>query len=170
MLERSGFRAITVFVALLAAAVGTAGFAAQAPHTAPWLGEWRLNMEKSDFRSGPPTFKRVTCVIEPWEDGVRVIYDIVGTRGGVTHTEWSGRFDGRDYPVQGVDTALTNAYTRIDDRTYDIVTRVEGIVEATARVTVSPDGQTITTLTTIRNRQAGNIVTTTVYERRSPAG
>ena len=35
------------------------------------------------------------------------------------HLEWTGKFDGNDYPVQGVEVVLTNAYRRVDDRTYD---------------------------------------------------
>jgi hypothetical protein len=134
---------------------------------APWFGNWQLDFEKSDFASGPPNFKRATCAIEPWEDGLKVSYDLVGLRGGVTHTEWSGRFDGRDYRVQGADIVLTNAYTRVDDLTYDIVTKVDGRIEAGARVTISADGQTMTTLTTIRHPQKGELRTTTVYRKRA---
>ena len=38
---------------------------------------------------GPPPFKRGTCRIEPWEDGVRVTYDLVRLRGWRSRT-WSG--------------------------------------------------------------------------------
>ena len=110
----------------------------------------------------------MTLRIEPWEDGLAVIYDMVGTRGGVTHVEWTGRFDGRDYAVQGVDAVLTNAYRRIDDRRYDILVKADGVLAATAHVIVSPDGQTLTARTDERDAR-GNVVTTTaVYERRTP--
>jgi hypothetical protein len=29
-----------------------------------------------------------------------------------------GKFDGTDYPVQGVEVVVTNAYRRVDDRTW----------------------------------------------------
>ena len=131
--------------------------AAQAP--VPLVGNWTFNPAKSTAVSGPLAFKRATCRIEPWEDGVRVIYDIVRARGGVTHTEWSGRLDGRDYAVEGVDAVVTNAYTRIDDRTYAVVQRVDGAIVVTARMTISPDGKTLTT--TI----PGTPATTTVYDQ-----
>src|SRR5438105_4352197 len=76
---------------------------------APWFGTWKLNLAKSV--TGSNRFKRVTSRIEPTEDGLIVIYDMVGLRGGITHMEWTGKFDGKDYPVEGVDYVLTNAYT-----------------------------------------------------------
>ena len=95
-----------------------------------------------------------------------VTYDMVGVRGGVTHLEWSGRFDSEDYAVQGSDAMLTNAYRAIDDRSYEIVVRVDGRLAATATVTVSPDGRTLT-VTTAERSPTGDIVNTTaVYDRR----
>jgi len=131
---------------------------AQAGVEAPWLGTWKLNLAKSAFTPGPPPFRRGTCKIEPWEDGVKVTYDLVRTRGGITHLEWSGKFDGRDYPIQGIDDyVVTNAYSRIDDRTYEVVQKVDGERASTARMAISPDGTTITTVTP---------TTTTVYDRQ----
>ena len=135
---------------------------------AAWFGTWERDPARSTTRSAPSPYKRVTLRIEPWEDGLAVIYDMVGTRGGVTHVEWTGRFDGRDYAVQGVDAVLTNAYRRIDDRRYDILVKADGVLAATAHVIVSPDGQTLTARTDERDAR-GNVVTTTaVYERRTP--
>ena len=133
---------------------------------APWLGSWRLNPAKSTQRSEPSPYKRVTLRIEPWEDGLKVSYDMVGTRGGVTHLEWTGRFDGKDYAVQGASYVLTNAYRRIDDRTYEIVVKVDGENAATARVVVSPDGKTLTVATTERAPRGGTLNTTAVYEKQ----
>jgi hypothetical protein len=134
---------------------------------APWFGTWRLDMAKSPEQAS--RYKRVTARIEPWQDGLKVIYDMVGLRGGVTHTEWTGRFDGKDYPMQGVDTAMTNAYRQIDDRSYEIVLKLDGHVAATARVAVSPDGQTLTVVTT--NSNGKTPPSTSVYQKavRDPA-
>src|SRR5262245_3342247 len=121
---------------------------------APWIGTWKLS--KPDAR-----YKRVITRIEPWADGIRVTYDMVGTRGGVTHMEWTGKFDGKDYPVEGVDYVLTNAYKLLDDHSYEIVIKVEGSVAATAHVEVSPDGKTLTTVT---SQKSGT--STTVYDKQ----
>lgn len=129
---------------------------------ASWFGTWTYNAAKSTAGAGPIPFKRATCRIEPWEDGVKVTYDLVRVRGGITHLEWTGRIDGADYPVQGVEVVVTNAYRRIDDRTYEIVQKVDGEVSATARMTVSPDGRTLTTVT---SGQSGP-TSTTVFDRK----
>jgi len=129
-----------------------------------WIGTWRLNPSKSTSAPNSP-YKRVTSKIESWEGGLKVVYDMVGTRGGITHLEWNGRFDGKDYPVQGADEAMTNAYNRIDDRTYNIAIKRDGQMSATARVTVSSDGRTLTAVTTGKNAQGQNLSTTVVYDR-----
>ena len=91
---------------------------------------------------------------------------MVGIRGGVTHMEWTGKFDGKDYPVQGVDYVLTNAYTRLDEQSYQIVIKVDGAVAATAKVVVSSDGKMLTTSTVEKNARGESVTTTTVYDRQ----
>jgi hypothetical protein len=126
-----------------------------------WFGTWSLNLEEAKSA----LYKRVVTRIEPWEDGLKVSYDMVGIRGGVTHLEWSGRFDGKDYPMQGLDSVMTNAYRRIDDRTYEIVIKLDGVISATARVTVSPDSRTLSVATEERLPKGQTKTTTTTYER-----
>jgi hypothetical protein len=115
---------------------------------ASWFGTWQLNLAKSSFSPGPPPFKRTTCRIEPWDglkDGVKVTYDMVRPRGGVMHLEWSGRFDGGDYALQGVeDYTVTTAYRRIDDLTFQVVQKADGGATLTGTMTISSDGQTLT--------------------------
>jgi hypothetical protein len=129
-----------------------------------WIGDWRLNSAKSTGVS-TSQYKRVIMTIEPWADGLRVRYDMVGTRGGVTHVEWDGRFDNKDYPVQGIDYVMTNAYSRIDDRNYSIVVKRDGQISATVKVSISPDGRTLTAVTTGKNAQGQDVSTTAVYEK-----
>src|SRR5262245_59448531 len=125
---------------------------------APWFGTWKLNPTKSTTASDG-RYKRVLTKIEPWDDGLKVIYDMVVVRGGITHMEWTGKFDSKDYPIQGVDSVITNSYTRIDDHSYRIVLKIDGDVASTATVTISPDGKTLTSLTTQRDSH-GRMATT----------
>jgi hypothetical protein len=78
--------------------------------------------------------------------------------------EWTGRFDGKDYAVQGVDYVMTNAYSKVDDRSYRIIIKVDGSTAATATVVVSPDGKTLTTTTEERTPQ-GSTTSTAVYDK-----
>jgi hypothetical protein len=133
------------------------------PVQAPWFGVWKLNPAKSI--TGSDRFKAVTTRIEPAEDGLKVTYDMVGTRGGVTHMEWSGKFDGKDYPVEGVDYVLTNAYTRVNDHSYQIVVKVDGTLAATTTVVISDDGKNLTALTNESTALGQDVRTTSVYDK-----
>src|SRR4030095_14902914 len=88
-----------------------------------WFGTWTVNIAKSTY-TGVPGYTRAAHVIEPPDDGLKVIYEMVLPRGGITHLEWIGRLDGKDYPVQGIDEFLTYAYTPRDDGSYDIVAKI----------------------------------------------
>jgi hypothetical protein len=124
-----------------------------------WLGSWTLNVERSTYVPGPPPYKRATYRIERLDDGFHVVYDMVHPRGGTTHLEWTGRMDGRDYALQGVDQAITYAYTAMatGSGAWEIVVKVDGRVAARSRVTVSADGRTMITTTG---------ASTTVYEKQ----
>jgi hypothetical protein len=135
--------------------------------SAPWFGTWQLVQAPPASRFDTPPYKKVTLRIEPWEDGLRVVYDMVRARGGITHVEWQGRFDGRDYPVQGIEYYLTNAYRPIDERSYEIIVKVDGRVAANAMASVSPDGGTLS-VTTIERDARGRTIKTTATYRRQP--
>lgn len=132
----------------------------------PWFGHWRLNLEQSVYLPGPPPYARASYVIEPWKDGIRVTYDMVYPRGGTTHWEWTGKFDGRPYQLQGIDEFVTYAYQRVDDRSFDVVVRIDDRVAGMSRVTLSADGRSIATTTKGRDSTGRAVTTTTVYDKQ----
>src|SRR6478752_7524277 len=86
-----------ILVAVLSVALHATGGAG----TAPWFGTWQLGPPETAPRwFETPPYKRVTITIEPsghgpgetLPEGLRVTYDMVRTRGGITHMEWLGRF------------------------------------------------------------------------------
>jgi hypothetical protein len=128
-----------------------------------WLGTWVLNVARSTYAVAPP-YKRAVYRIEPEGDGFRVVYDMVHPRGGTTHLEWTGRMDGRDYPLQGVDQAITYAYTATGGDAADIVVKIDGRVAARSHVTLADGGRSMITATTAG--AGGPAISTTVYEKR----
>jgi hypothetical protein len=148
---------------VLAAAAPPAG-AADVPES--WFGTWKLNIARSTYDPGPPPYKRATYRIEPHGDGLKVTYDMVHPRGGVTHLEWMGRLDGRPYPVQGIDQFVTYAYTALDDGSYEVVVTIDDRVAAKTRVTLSPDGRTMTTTIVGTGARGQKVTTATVYEKQ----
>lgn len=137
--------------------------AAQAPPA--WFGTWKLNVAKSVYNPGPPPYKRATYTIEPSQDGVKVTYDLIHPRGGVTHLEWSGRFDGKDYAVQGLDQYVTYAYRPVGDGVYEVVVKIDDRVTGLSTISLSPDAKTMTTTTRGKGARGQDVSTTTVYEK-----
>jgi hypothetical protein len=139
--------------------------AAQTPSS--WFGSWSLNVARSTYDPGPPPYKRATYTIEPsGQDGMRVIYEMVHPRGGVTHLEWMGRIDGKDYPLQGIDAFVTYAYSEASPGVYETVVKMGGRVAARSTITLSGDGKTMTTTTKGVDSNGRAVTTITVYERQ----
>jgi len=103
--------------------------------------------------------------VEPRDGMVRFAYDFVLPRGGVQHLEWIGRFDGKDYILQGADEYITYAYRQTAERTYEIVAKLDTRVTAVATVTFSPDAPTLTTVTRAANASGQDVASVTVYEK-----
>ena len=150
-------------MAMLVVLLLQAHAAAQVP--AAWIGTWTLNVAKSTYDPGPPPYKRATYTIEPAGDGLKVTYEMVHPRVGLTHLEWTGRLDGRDYRVQGLDEVVTYAYRPADEGSYEVTVKFDGRVTAISTITLSADGRTMTTTTKGRGGRGQQVVTTTVYEK-----
>src|SRR4051812_3833236 len=88
-------------------------FAAGALYAAdPMMGTWKLNETKSKIPAGTP--KNHTVVYSGGMMGkIKVTVDGVDKEGKPAHNEWTGKFDGKDYPVSG-DTSQGDmrAYTK----------------------------------------------------------
>ena len=151
---------------ILATAAPAQRTAAQVPSA--WFGTWKLNIARSMYDPGPPPYKRAFYTIEPWQDGLKVTYEMVYPRGGVAHLEWTGKLDGRDYPLQGLDEAMTYTYTPRADGSYGVDVKVDGRLVASSTIVLSDDGRTMTTTTRGRNASGRQVTTITVYEKQQP--
>jgi hypothetical protein len=108
----------------------------------PNLGTWTLNEAKSKFPAG--VTKNTTVVYTAAGDQMKVTTDGTTADGKSVHTEWTGMFDGKDYPLTGDPNANTRSYTKINDRTLELTNKKDGKVTATGRITISSDGKTRT--------------------------
>ena len=97
---------------------------------------------------------------------MKVTYDMVHPRGGVTHLEWQGRIDGKDYPLQGIDAFVTYTYDQVSAGVYETTVKMGGRVAAKSTVSVSLDGKTMTTTTKGVDSSGRAVTTITVYEKR----
>ena len=126
-----------------------------------WIGVWTLTAVLSAGSTAPRLYSRSTRHIQASDSTVTIVDDFVRIRGGVVHTEWTGKFDGNDYPVEGVEIYLTSAYRQLDDHTLELTQKVDGRPVVRATLVLSPDGKTITPTTT-----EGITTATTVYTQR----
>jgi hypothetical protein len=124
----------------------------------PWIGTWKVNLEKSTYSPGPPPTVAATVKIEPSEGGMKTIIDAADAEGKPTHTETVAQFDGKDYPVKGAPAPnTTSALKRIDDRSYEVMGKIDGKPAVTTRVVVAADGKTITATQTGTNAQGQSV-------------
>ncbi len=130
----------------------------------PHMGTWKLNEAKSKITPGTAKFTTVT--FKNTSGNIRVTADGMDANGKPMHVEWSGKFDGKDYPVTGDPNADTRAYRKVDDRTLEVTIKKKGKVTVTSRTVVSADGKTRTgnvSGTTPNGKKFKNVA---VYDRQ----
>jgi hypothetical protein len=108
----------------------------------PHMGTWKLNEAKSKITPGTPKFMTVT--FQSVGGSIRVIGEGIDAKGKPMHVQWSGNFDGKDYPTTGDPAADTRSYKKVDDRTLEVTAKKKGQVTVTARSVVSADGKSRT--------------------------
>jgi hypothetical protein len=128
------------------------------------MGTWELNEAKSNFGPGAP--KNHTVVYEAAGDNVKVTVDGVGSNGKPTHTEWTGKLDGKDYPVSGDLNSDTRSVKKIDDRTLEFTAKKGGKVTTTGRAVVAADGKSRTVTVTGTDPTGKKFTSTAVYDKK----
>src|SRR3954463_9056059 len=107
----------------------------------PMMGTWKLNEAKSKLASGGP--KNTTVVYAAAGDQIKITVDGTDADGKTAHSEWTGKFDGKDYPVTGDTTANMRSY-KMDGKDLELTNKKDGKVTATGKVVLSADGKTRT--------------------------
>ena len=105
-------------------------------------------------------------MIEAAGENVKVTTDGIDAAGKPTHSEWTGKFDGKDYPVTGDANSDARAYKKIDDHTVEVTVKKGGRVVISGRVVVSPDGKTRTADVKGTSPSGEKFQTTAVYDRQ----
>lgn len=128
------------------------------------MGTWKLNEAKSKFAPGSP--KNNTVVYEAAGDNIKVTVDGVDAEGKPTHNEWTGMFDGKDYPLTGDPTADMRSYKKVNDRTLDLTNKKDGKVVVTGKIAVAKDGKTRTITTTSTDAQGKKVKNVAAYDKQ----
>ncbi len=160
---RRSFYLLIVFICL---SLGTSASAADDP----LIGTWKLNLAKSQY-SGIPRPKGAIIKYEAvGGDALRNIRDETNADGKTNHSEYTSKFDGKDYPVSGElgggnPPRGTITAKRIDAYTTENINKLDGKVTSTSRRIVSKDGKTLTIIVKGTDGQGHPISTRAVYDR-----
>ena len=130
-----------------------------------FVGTWKVDVAKSRYEPGAAP-KSEILRFEPVGEGFKLSLDGVNQQGPY-HSEASGKFDGIDVPVVATparQAAFTYAFRRIDDRTWEIVIKVNGQRRLMVRNVVSEDGKTMRGVSTVVN--GGHINQVVLYEKQ----
>lgn len=129
----------------------------------PQMGTWKLNEAKSKFTGKA---RNHTVVYEAAGDQIKVTVDGVDENGSPVHNEWTGKFDGKDYPVTGDSSADTRSYSRINASTLTLTNKKGGKTTLSGRIVVSNGGKTRTVTTTATNSQGKQDTNVAVYDKQ----
>ena len=128
------------------------------------IGSWKLNEAKSKLAAGMP--KNSTIVFEASGDSIKVTIDGTDSAGKPTHNEWTGKLDGKDYPVTGDPNSDARSYKQVDDHTLEFSIKKGGKVTISGRVVVSADGKTRTATANGTDPQGKTFKSTSVYDKQ----
>ena len=129
-----------------------------------FMGTWQLNEAKSKMAAG--SAKNSTVAYTMAGDSIKCTIDGTDASGEALHSEWTGKFDGKDYPVTGDPASDTRSYRLISSHTLSATDSKGGKVTDRARIVVSADGKTRTV--TVHSTDAKGMRTTTiaVYDKQ----
>ena len=128
------------------------------------IGTWKLDEAKSKLVAGMP--KNTTVVYTQAGDSMKVVVEGVYAAGKATHNEWTGKFDGKDYPLTGDPTADTRSYKRIDANTLELANKKDGKVVLSGRITISADGKTRTVIVSGTGSDGKKLTSSAVYNKQ----
>ena len=130
----------------------------------PNVGSWKLNEAKSKIVAGAA--KNVTVVYTAVGDSYKCVVDGVDAAGKPAHNEWTGKFDGKDYPVTGDSTADTRSVKMVKAGHYVITNKKNGKPVLDGTVDFSADLKTRTLITHTTDAAGKKISATAVYDRQ----
>jgi len=128
------------------------------------MGTWKLNEAKSKLN--PAATKNNSVLYEAAGDDTKVTVDGTASDGKSVHTVWTGKFDGKDYPVDGDPTSDARAYKKIDDHAMELTAKKGGKVTVTGRIVVAADGKSRTVTTTGTDASGKKVTGTAVYDKQ----
>jgi len=128
-----------------------------------FMGTWKLNEAKSKL--APGMGKNSTVVYEASGDSVKVTIDGTDASGNPIHSEWTGKFDGKQYPVSGDPTSDTRSVLWRSQHHLGFTAKKGGKVTLSGTVALSPDGKRRTVTVISKDAQGKKVKSVAVYDK-----
>ena len=130
----------------------------------PQMGTWKLDEAKSKIPAG--IVKNSTVIYATKGDNIKVTTDGVDKDGKPLHTEWTGKFDGKEYPLTDDPTADSRSYKMIDEHKLELTSKKSGKETNSGRVEVSKDGKTRTLHMTATDSSGKKVSGVSMYNKQ----
>lgn len=128
------------------------------------MGTWKLNPAKSKF--SPGTARNNTVVYEAAGDSVKVTVDGIDSEGKPTQNVWTGKFDGKDYPVTGDPNSDMRSYASVDAHTMALSVKNGTTETVTGRIVVAANGKSRTVTTSSTDPKGNKITNVAAYDKQ----
>ncbi len=86
--------------------------------------------------------------------------------GKPVQTEWTGKFDGKDYPLTGDPTANTRSYKKIGENGLELTNKKDGKTVTEGHITISADGKVRTLKVNGTDADGKKFSYTAVYDKQ----
>jgi hypothetical protein len=130
----------------------------------PFMGTWKLNDAKSKLPPGAAKINKVVYETEGID--FKVTTDGVDGSGNPMHSEWTGKFDGKDYPVKDDPNQDSRSYTRKGIHELDFQVKKGTKVTTSGRIVASDDGKSRTVTTRGIDAQGKKYKSMAVYDQQ----
>ncbi|MFI5116396.1 MAG: hypothetical protein ACHP8B_06820 [Terriglobales bacterium] len=127
------------------------------------IGTWKLNEAKSKLAPGATKNQKV--VYEAVGDQMKVTIEGTTADGKSLHIDWTGKFDGKFYPLTGDPNNDERSYKKIDARTLEGISKKGGKVTSNTRIVVAADGKSRTVTSSGTNAKGAKVTTVAAYDK-----
>ena len=107
----------------------------------------------------------VKVVNEQAGDKIEVTVWTVSMDGKHWKNEWTGKFNGKDYPVTGDDSVDSRSVKKVGARTYKFVTKKGGKVVATGKIVYAKDGKSRVVTVNGKSADGKRFRSSSVYDK-----
>jgi len=129
------------------------------------VGTWKLNAAKSKYTPAEQA-RYETIKIEAVGDSMKVTLEGTDSAGKKVEAVWTGKYDGKDYPVTGSPDIDALVYKKVNDHNYQSSTKKGSKTLGSAKIVYSADGKTRTVTSRGTNAKGQKISATAVYEKQ----